>query len=48
MVKKVNQKYDAIHKIKVLFKIQGECKTEEDIVENIGHDGLRRSRVEIV
>ena len=36
MVKKVNHKIDTINKIKELFKIQGECKTEEDLVDNIG------------
>ena len=36
MVKKANQRYDTIFKIKQLFNIQMECKTEEDIVENIG------------
>jgi hypothetical protein len=36
MVKRANQRYDTITKIKDLFNIQSECKTEEDIVENIG------------
>ena len=36
MTKKANHKFDTIHKIKVLFNIKSECKTEEDIVENIG------------
>ena len=36
MVKKTNHKYDIIIKLKKLFNIQSECKTEEDIIENIG------------
>jgi hypothetical protein len=35
MVKKVNQRHNVINKIKELFNIQGDYKTEEEIVENI-------------
>lgn len=35
MVKKANHKFDTINKICTLFSIQGECKTEEDIVQHI-------------
>lgn len=36
MVKRVNDKFNTIDKIRLLFKIQKECNTEDDIVENIG------------
>lgn len=35
MVKKANHKYDTIAKIKKVFNIQTECKTEEDIVSSL-------------
>ena len=35
MVKKANNRYDTITKIKELFKIQGDYNTEEEIAENI-------------
>lgn len=36
MVKRVNERYNAIQKTKELLKINKECKTEEDIIRYIG------------
>lgn len=35
MVKRVNEKLNCINKIKKLFKIENDCKTENDIVQFI-------------